>query len=146
MKKDYLLYLKKLAGVCCIVTSAYALTGCGISVQTEDFEVSETKEESKKDEVKYHDHLMVDIDGTTYIFRECEAEISDIKISLNYGSIHYRIYDDNNEKILDTYTYGDALNNSVDCEAQEQAIREIEDKSIENGAILYRGIGSINKN
>lgn len=142
MKKDYLLYLKKMAAVGCIATSICALTGCGEKLENDDI----GKPVEKEDTTSFHIHVMVDIDGTTYIFRECEDEISKIRASLNYGSIHYKIYDKDDEKIIDSYAYSDSYYNTVDSEAQEQAIREIEDKSIENGAILYRGIGSTRKN
>lgn len=137
MKKDYLLYLKKLAALGCILTSGLSLTACGNKTEEEVI-----ASESKEEDVDFHEHLMVDIDGTTYIFRECDDEFSKITVITHYGHISYKIYDKNGEKIIDSTSYGDTNFSYVDSVKQEEAVREFEEKAIENGAVLYRGLGN----
>lgn len=135
MKKDYLLYLKKIATLGCLLTGIGSLTACGDKINIDNVE-----KVSEKDDVKFHEHLMIDINGTTYIFRECDEGINDIEIIPHYGYVAYRIYDKNDSLLINGHSYGDTHYNYVETEIEEQAIREIEEKSLEDGAVLYRGL------
>lgn len=138
MKKDYLLYLKKMMTLGCMITSVGLLGGCAAS-DTEDN--NRTITESQDKEMDFHYHLMLDIGGTIYIFRECDDNISEIKVDYNYGNVRYRIYDTNEEKLIDSKSYGDADCFGITDDKQEKIVREFENTAIENGAVIYRGLG-----
>lgn len=132
MKKEQLLYLKKAAILGCMLTSTNLLSGCGQGK-------SEPIENKKLEDI-FHYHLMVDIGGTTYIFRECEDEIGDISIRHGDGDLSYFIKNENNEDVLNSTSYSDCSYFVIYDELEEEEIREFEEQAIENGAILYRGL------
>lgn len=136
MKKDYLLYLKKALSIGCIATSLCLLTGCDDETKKDEKAIVEEEEEKSN----YHEHLMVDIGGTTYIFRECDENIGIMNVVEHQGNIKFYIYDKNNNLVIDQCAYGDSNYTSVYSEVQEMAVREFEDAAIENGAVIYRGL------
>ncbi len=134
MKKDYLLYLKKIAAIATMVTSMGLTSGCGSE------EMSEFNNSKEEEKIDFHQHLIVDYAGTVYIFRECDDSISDIMAISHDGYLQYIIDNSDGDAILNSVSYGDAIYTKVDSKEEEDMIRSIEEKMIENGATLYKGL------
>lgn len=135
MEKDYLLYLKKIAVTGGVISGLGLLTGC--SFVESDGVLTEDIEDQKQEEIGRHDHIMLKIGDTNYIFRECDENIGDIKTVFHNGSVGYTVYDSDDVLIINAKTYGDFNWTSVSSDRQEEEIRAIEERAIENGAILY---------
>lgn len=130
-----------------MLMSALVLTSCGNETHEDTVDFSSEKEvkdkrDTKTNDEKFetHDHLIVDMGKYTYIIRECDENFSNVKVYENYGSIAYDVYDTEGNLLLDARDYGNPQHYVVHDSEQEKEINAIEEKAIENGAILYRGL------
>lgn len=143
MKKDYLLNLKSLAIGAAMVAGMGLMTGCGAHTASDEEKEISSSEETKDTNSKFtlHDHLIVNMGGTTYVIRECDDSIGDIRIGCNHGFLYYKVFDSDDNLLLECYNYDRPQYYNITSELQEEAVNEIEENAIEQGAILYRGLG-----
>lgn len=130
-----------------MLMSALVLTSCGNETHEDTVVFSSEKEvkdkkdaETKDEKFETHDHLIVDMGEYTYIIRECDENFSNVKVYENYGSIGYDVYDTEGNLLLDARVYGASQHYVVRNSEQEKEVNTIEEKAIENGAVLYRGL------
>lgn len=149
MKIDYLLSLKKLALFAGMIASLSLLSGCG-SKETNtgtDNPLNEGIESESNDDFINHRHLIITIGDQTIIFRECDEEVESIQFKdishsyLDYLRYYqYEIRDNNGNVICSGKTNDDWTIEEINSEYEENMAQIIEEGSIENGAILYRGM------
>ncbi|MDE6141898.1 MAG: hypothetical protein K2G03_04785 [Bacilli bacterium] len=156
MKIESLKRLRLLIAMGGIVASTSFVSGCGANTtqleESSEIERDVTMEEDITEEIpnKYlndnkafdkHKHLVVKIGEITYIIRGCQPEFNQISYTEGTARLLFWVYDKDKNKIIDGITSEYNIFD-IDTYLEEQAIQEIEDDLIENGAKLYKGLGN----
>lgn len=116
----------QITSVALMLMSTLSLTTCG---------------DKKHSNYEYkHEHLIVKMGEQTYIIRECDENISKVDTAICNGHVVYEVYDADGNFLLNANNYDNPQYYVIDSEEQEQEINAIEEKAIDNGAILYRGL------
>lgn len=131
--KNNLYKIKKALATGAVALGLITLSACGEENGLDTNDNTITLNE-KKDR-----HLIINIDGLTYIFRECDPNMKiKMEISGMLNFINYSIYDNEDNLILEGYS--DAENIEIfhiTSEETEKNANMIEEELIEEGAKLY---------
>lgn len=145
MMKNYLLELKKILMGASIVAGIGLITGCGADTVSEENEPSfivndDDLENDKTKNIERHEHVIVEMGKTTYIIRECDDSISDIRVVEHDGFISLDVYNADEDQVINSYIYGPSEVYVIDNDSEEETVNDIEDRAITNGAIVYKAL------